>query len=500
MKRLFPWLLVIIIAFLWLWRISDFPGLHADEAWAGLRAHGFLTTGHLEAFGMTRYTGSMQSLLAAPFFEILGTSVFSLRIAGILFNLAGLCLVVKVLGKGKKQASCIFLLLMLQSSMWLLYPRIAWEVSSFTLFFVAIFLFIHSKINTQKSPETIWVFLFFLVGLLSSYNHIIFSCIAFAYLLARIVMALIKGEFSLKRLYVPVMNMVNISILFSCMKILKRVLFEKYVLIIFAVLIFLAFIESFFISRIQDRIGLLATYTVKQRVNILLIVYTLALVPFFYFHGWAVLNSMTSYKTFQHILGMPSDNIHFLFSMASTILSLACFLFLLSTDLKAGKISFSVAFILSYMALFSFYTQANSPRYYLALQLFIFLYLAFNVKKLKMLWMYLILIAIGGCWNLFLLADVYRNKQTTFVARDMYFGSRYETSNHFKSIVPLMDSLRKYRVKHINYADNHYFLEQPIRFMELIRPWDKEEGTSITIDYGDTEKNGGFIWINRTEN
>lgn len=498
MKRIYLWLSAALLVALWSWQLGSFPGLHADEAWGGLKAYRFLTLSQTDAFGMNHYTGAMQSLFSALFFKSFGVGVSSLRITGVVFNVLGLFLLISLLEKRKRRAAYLFLLLLLQSAMWLLYPRIAWEVCSFTLFFVSSFFFVYKKTALVSRPKTVWVFLFFMVGLLSSYNHILFSCISAAYLLTHIILAVLKGELFLKTLYIPFMNIMNISILFGCMNAFEGSALREYPFTVFLSFIFLLFIEALLLAAIPQKTFSLVFCSTKCRRTIGWMLSIGASTFFIYFHGPAVMDSMIAAKVFQHVLGFSSNKTFTVFSLVMAVLVMGAFLFYLIKDIKNNTMSFFLIFVLCYVLLFPLYTQDNSPRYYLALQLFFFIYIAFKIDRNR--WIPLFLIA-SCCVNMYFLITVYTHRNYPFTAQEVFFGRQEETSQHFKPISPLLDSLQKYEVKDIHYADkdNRYFLEQPIRFMELIRPWNKEEETAVIIDYGVNPQNGGFIWVRTDE-
>jgi 4-amino-4-deoxy-L-arabinose transferase-like glycosyltransferase len=60
------------------YKLDAIPGLHGDEAWAGLRAHAILH-GQRPTTGMNTYTGPLYGFLLAPVIWLLGANVFALR-------------------------------------------------------------------------------------------------------------------------------------------------------------------------------------------------------------------------------------------------------------------------------------------------------------------------------------------------------------------------------------------------------------------------------------
>src|SRR5882724_2651512 len=80
LSRLGALVLLGLIGIELVFRLALFPGLHGDEAWAGLRALDFGASRTLH--GMTDYTGSLFVHLIAAQFFVSGASVFNLRLPG----------------------------------------------------------------------------------------------------------------------------------------------------------------------------------------------------------------------------------------------------------------------------------------------------------------------------------------------------------------------------------------------------------------------------------
>jgi hypothetical protein len=115
-------------AWLLSFRLSTIPGLHGDEAWAGLRAEAILR-GARPMLGMNAYTGPVQQYLLAPLLYSLGTKVAVLRALTAGLNLASLCLYYVLLGRwfGRAVASAGVLVLVAMP-FFTAYSRIANEV------------------------------------------------------------------------------------------------------------------------------------------------------------------------------------------------------------------------------------------------------------------------------------------------------------------------------------------------------------------------------------
>ena len=90
--------------------LSQVPGLHYDEAWAGNFAHRIAADpGFWPLQAMSPYTSAWSHAWAALFFKIFGTSVFSYRLAGVLLAIGGILLLSRALYIiGEKRAASFF--------------------------------------------------------------------------------------------------------------------------------------------------------------------------------------------------------------------------------------------------------------------------------------------------------------------------------------------------------------------------------------------------------
>src|SRR5690606_16361867 len=104
----------------------------------------------------------LQSLTSSIFFQIFGPGVLQLRLPGVIFNLIGLMVFCGAfLHSGMGRPLVLFLLIIAQSALFLVSPRIAWEVNTFTLFFLSIM--VAAVVRIVNSPDryvSFWAFLF----------------------------------------------------------------------------------------------------------------------------------------------------------------------------------------------------------------------------------------------------------------------------------------------------------------------------------------------------
>src|SRR5690348_17112892 len=114
--------------FWWSYKLDFLPGLHADEAWAGLKAKQFADKGVTQLSGMNNYTGIIEILLADIAFKFFGVGVVQLRIGGIIFNALGLLLLCYTSFSFRAYKGTLSgLLVLAQSSLYMTSPRVAWE-------------------------------------------------------------------------------------------------------------------------------------------------------------------------------------------------------------------------------------------------------------------------------------------------------------------------------------------------------------------------------------
>ena len=154
--------LTVLTIYLWSVCLGEYPGLHGDEAWSANKALDLKAYSLFSWNGMTYYTGCLQYLFSYISFGIFGEGILQLRVVGIIFNFCGLIVILSYLHKEyskSTQISIFFLMLIGQSAFWMVYPRIAWEVNSFTLLFIAINLkYLRSFVTSGVTMNTTLIF------------------------------------------------------------------------------------------------------------------------------------------------------------------------------------------------------------------------------------------------------------------------------------------------------------------------------------------------------
>ncbi|MEO5906690.1 MAG: hypothetical protein ABIQ11_08190 [Saprospiraceae bacterium] len=164
----------------WVCTISHI-GLHGDEAWFGLKANEYLQKGIDQPYGMNYYTGILQNIANAFVFKISGPGIAEVRISGVIMNMISLLMIGWFLiRRSEYKIVLVFMLLLGQSGLYLIYPKIAWEVCSFTLFFLTLCSIALMKLYENKDQiSPFWMLVFLSGSIAGTYNHILFSSFPF---------------------------------------------------------------------------------------------------------------------------------------------------------------------------------------------------------------------------------------------------------------------------------------------------------------------------------
>jgi hypothetical protein len=169
-------------------RFASFPGLHGDEAWAGLRALEHTERGLFTLHGMRYYAGSLYPYVLSLVFKAQGASVASLRLPGLVLNLTGLALLLAVLFRHSTRSAGLFIALSCTSLLLLLQTRLAWEVMAWNLFGQACLISVAYVFLARGRPSAPVAYLFFVVSILGALNHFVFVSWNLAFALASAVL------------------------------------------------------------------------------------------------------------------------------------------------------------------------------------------------------------------------------------------------------------------------------------------------------------------------
>lgn len=162
--------IVIMGGFMRFLYLGSIPGLHGDEAWAGLRALEIID-GMRPLSGLCFYTGPGLHYILAAAFSIFGISVFTLRAVVSLINTINIILIYKLTKQVYNKTAGITAALLLASMPWhIMYSRFVLEHTFLTIFLALLSLYILTKSNRK-----LWHICIagFLMGL-GTYNYLLF--------------------------------------------------------------------------------------------------------------------------------------------------------------------------------------------------------------------------------------------------------------------------------------------------------------------------------------
>nr|WP_068893258.1 hypothetical protein [Pedobacter panaciterrae] len=479
--------------FWWTYKLELLPGLHADEAWVGLEAISFNSNGNERLHAMNNYTGVLQIYFSSLSFKWLNVGVFQLRIFGVLLNAISIILMFYFFYLNKlKRALFIFLLITSQSVFFMLSPRIAWEVNSFTFFLIALLLVSVTKLAYAKlSISNIWVGVFFAVNVIGTYNHVIFSCISVSALLGLIFWSM-RNKTSEYQYFILIgtINLFNLVILFVLM---KRMFYINHGQItVLSILTLMICMESFALNFIL-KIRLRLDWGLKFYGIFLVVLGSMCL--FTFYHGFSFLQVLTNYKVLTHVLSYESS----LFEQAIYIVCGALYIYYLFmyllNDLSSERGAILAYVIVMYLGVINVYTIECSFRYYLSIFYLTAVYLSIELSKDKKRSIPMICVLV---FSFFLtnriLLTVFIDDQRVVKPKQFNMGNnKFETSAHFLQTQPLVDFLKENKVLSLRSDSNQYFLEKPVFFYYKIDPWSFSDKKTALIEYDYNSFGSGFI-------
>lgn len=480
----------------WVYKIDLLPGLHADEAWFGLEAVKINKTGITTLTGMTPYTGILQQLVSACSFRIFGVGVMQLRFTTVLFNLAGLYIIRDTVYRLRKTASIVLLLMLAQSVLIITSSRIAWEVNTFHLFFFSIAFLSLVQIIKNGNKRFIWQNIFLFSNILGAYNHIIFSSLILGLFLGLLFYTIVfKDGTYIKIMYLAAISLSNTVILFLAFKYIPNIIGKANPAILLALLVYLVGYQVRLIKSLELTWLVARTGVLKYFIAVFVL---FGLFLFVVHHGLAFFQFISNVRVFESIYSLSPDLIFkAIYSLCTTVFIIYLF-FQLVQDLRKRNVLTPFALIIIFsFAVFTFYTTANSLRYYILLYFLCTTYLSLGIDRFRRgHYPLLLTILTMILMNSYLLVKIYNCSTDEVSALRVTVGnSQEENSGHFLPNKPLIDFLKKNKVGKIKIITNDYFIGLPIAFYEQSSPWIKVEDNRAVIDYDSNPKGNGFDMV-----
>ena len=190
------------VAFGWLYltallayHLSNFPGLHGDEAWAGMFASRILSRGFYSPHEMNTYTGSIYGGLLALIFLRFPRDVLHLRMASVAFNsLAALIMLIHLARRTGGKGAAAWLYLLTTSAFFVFDSKLAWEITAFQNLLLACLLVLCARF-LEDAPASFWGALAFIVlNYAGVVNHFIFISVPASLMLAALAMLVLRGN------------------------------------------------------------------------------------------------------------------------------------------------------------------------------------------------------------------------------------------------------------------------------------------------------------------
>ena len=451
---------------------------------------------------MTFYTGILQSLASFITFKYFGIGVFQLRLPGVILNFLTLVSAVIIFARYQKyRMLTIFLLLVMQSSIFVLYPKLAWEVTTFSCLFLLIQLALFYIIFSRNQPHTFTVFSFLLINLLGSYNHILFASLPLALLIGTSIWIYLNNQVDKHYLTVILaVNFLNICVQGLYLKFLVNDIWISYGNGIFIVAPVLLFFESIFSKQIITALTPILVRIQKMKINPLVFsaFLLLSIVTFCIFHGLSTTQVFSNTALITNLFSyQPSEPIHLL-ATACGLFLFGSFLFLLIKNIVAGDKNLSTVLIASYLGVFCLFTTGTSIRYYIIPSVFIYLFIGFQLSKKSLLRFIPICILVSAAISFIILTtqltDIYQQSDRKVKAIEIIMGNKtMETSAHFLPTLELRRFIRDQQIANVEYDPaERYFIENPISFYKLFQKQKGAAGKSILVKYNYQALGSGF--------
>jgi hypothetical protein len=490
-------LLVLLIAAIF--RLSRFPGLHADEAWMGLRALEIMQRGFFSVHGMNRYSGAAFPGLVAVTFSALGVNVFSLRLLGALLNWAAVALVMATFWR-RGNAPFYVALLFASSLLFLFYSRVAWEVSALENFALALIIFALSRLSSAGSPRFEDAFLFFSAFGFATWNHFIFLGAVLSFTItALFIFFRDANPASARIVLLGTLNLVVPALLYYGKPHLRDGDFINHAMpaLLSGVTLLLG-ISLLFVTmdrRVSPSIArFLAAKPFLSRRLALLLMYCLfaGLIYTFREHLMAFFGTLSGVIMRERVVSYVTESADSIPGLLwAAVLVGVFFVFLIRATLSPPPQSNTSRCILlvwpaAFLAIIHFIAPWSADRYYLIPHFIFLVALALVFDEIPFLWkralgVILIIGFVQGQFFFWSEASKAENRRPIEVRFGPYYDDK---SAHFLRLDQLEGFLRENGICEIE--SSSYFIQKPLEFLQKSHPPLCHAGRVARIEYCDT--------------
>jgi hypothetical protein len=486
----------------WLYKLDISPGLHGDEAWIGIVGE-YFEGYHIDRIvAMNYYTGILEAAMVSCSFALFNISLFSLRIGGVIFNIIALLIVCKTttIIKAGSEWTFSFLMVLCQSALFLTSPRVAWEVNSFTLFFIALIFLSVLQISLNKAHQRAWMLVLLWSSLLSSYNHIILSAITVSAFIALLIWTIYNNNYIYKKLLLlfgtSILNQATVFLLMKYFALPLARIVELLPVIFFVILYAQVLLVEFVYT--------LPIWSFKSSVfhrRVMNTILSIMALCFCLFHGRAFFDLLAGDKVFLQNYAYETSR-YLCWVLYGCAIVFICYLLAeLWQDMNKTASSIFAIFIVVYMGVLCVYVTQVSFRYYLTLNVFIILYISFKMSSgLKRYRLLLVSLSVACLIMGSMQFHVFFDQDRPLKAVHFKIGNgQNETSAHFLPKEKVIDFLKENKIAQMYYPEDAYFLNLPIEFYRTFQPWVTKPGTKavVTYDYSSSKNKGHKYYLLR---
>lgn len=502
MKPIYYFILsLLLLIFVYWLTFIDKIGLHADEAWMGLDGIGILNNGITKPYGITNYTGILQSLVDSVVFKFFGIGVVSLRLGGIICNIVSLVVLVWFLIKRVNlYTGLFFLLLIAQSTLFLCYSKIAWEVCSFSLLFISISIVTLYKSGSAKGlVKYMMHFVFLLTAFLGVYNHIIFSSFLMAIFIGLFMWMTFEekepNSYTLNGLFLTFLGLFNAMVLYVIMNSFITGLWEMFGKLIFIMPLLIFAIEIFFIDRISSAFELFLHFLSKIKWPKIISkgIPLLFLLAFLIIHAVTLFQILSQEIIFIRVFSYELNTFQKIYLW---LIPMSIFIFSgyhLVKDLRQKNQVPLTYLLIAYMGILCIYTQGISIRYFIILTLLLFLYISFKLSfEWKMVRNYFLIgLVINVIFIQALLWDINLDNDRKVSATTFKIKFRQETSAHFLNFSPVLNFIQLNKIGKLK-TPEPYFIGYVFKFYKFEYNQIEKYQNTMEIEYDYKSLGSGY--------
>ncbi len=474
-----------------------YPGLQADEAWAGLAAlaiqeHG-LTTPH----GMTDYTSPVFPWILAKSFDVASPGIGTMRVftaalaaCGLFFVLFGL---VRTAGQ---RTGGLFLSLFASSLLWTWYGRVAFEVIGLQDMLLGVVIATTLGFAaTGRLPFLAGAACLYATGI-GIVNHLIFVIVPASLATATLLLVLARrGDARSERLFVfAFINVAMSGILVAAKLAVGQELFVEHRRMILAAFFCLpgaiALVYRFTAPGLERAMARAASQ-LSERRPVIVASWMLAgagLVYALTHHGVALVQIYSSIPLLQRFASLtPIAAVQLpLYAWAGVLSVLTIWTVIrVGTPARVRDSSPFAAFLalwfVAVLVWLAIATTGNSIRYYRIPVLFAFLAISVGSGDRSGRAVFrLAALAMVPAVALNALAFRETIKGSPRPPIDFRVGSMEETSAHFISLDEFVETMRREDTCEFR---THYFIAEPMRLHLALSKWDCDPGRAADVDY-----------------